>query len=160
MKKILLTLVLGTFIGGVFAQDAKEQKEEVQEKVAVTEEEPTFKFITESHDFAVVTEGEQAIHEFKFYNTGKKPLILTNVSASCGCTTPIWPKEPIKPGEMGTIKAVYNSKGRPGPFTKSITVTSNATESVKVLKIKGTVKRPEPGTPVNNQKSPVINGNN
>ena len=152
MRKLTLTL-LALFIGAVaFAQDTNEDGMVVE----VTTEKPSFKFKKLDHNFGTVKEGDQAIHEFVFYNTGKAPLILTNVSASCGCTTPIWPKEPIKSGERAAIKAVYNSKGRPGPFTKSITVTSNATEAVKVLKIRGTVERPKPGTPVEEKASPVI----
>jgi hypothetical protein len=84
-------------------------------------------------------EGALAEHEFVFKNMGSAPIVITNVRASCGCTTPQWTKEPIPPGQTGTIKAVFNSTGRPGAFNKSITVTSNATESVKVLKISGTV---------------------
>jgi hypothetical protein len=99
-----------------------------------------FKFTEEKHDFGIVEEGVQAAYEFEFVNTGNAPIVLTNVSASCGCTTPSWTKEPIAPGGKGMIKASYNSQGRPGNFTKTITVTSNATEPNKVLYIKGIVE--------------------
>lgn len=102
-----------------------------------------FEFEEESFDFGMVQEGDQAQHEFKFKNTGETPIVITNVRASCGCTTPHWTKEPIPPGGEGTIKASYNSKGRPGVFNKSITITSNAVESRKVLFIKGVVNREE-----------------
>lgn len=155
MKKLILSICMLLMFGAVaFAQDAKEV--EVEEAVEIVSDKPMFKFIKTSHDFGKVSEGTQAIHEFAFFNVGTEPLILTNVSASCGCTTPIWPKEPIKAGERAVIKAVYNSKGRPGPFNKSITVTSNATESVKVLKIRGNVDRQQAGTPIEAPASPVI----
>ncbi len=112
---------------------------------------PDFLFESESHDFGTIPEGTQATYEFKFTNTGKEPLIISNVQASCGCTTPKWSNEPIAPGKTGTITASYNSSGRPGPFTKSITVTSNAKTGQKVLTINGVVE----AKPVE-QPSPVV----
>ncbi len=112
---------------------------------------PEFLFEAESHDFGTVPEGTQATYEFKFTNTGKEPLIISNVQASCGCTTPKWTNEPVAPGKTGVITASYNSSGRPGPFTKSITVTSNAKSSPKVLTINGVVQ----AKPVE-QPSPVV----
>ncbi|KAA9332779.1 DUF1573 domain-containing protein [Adhaeribacter soli] len=97
------------------------------------------KFEGESHDFQKVTEGTLATHEFRFKNTGNQPVVISQVQASCGCTTPDWTKEPILPGKSGFVKAAYNSNGRPGAFNKSITVTSNAAEPTKVLTIKGDV---------------------
>jgi hypothetical protein len=99
-----------------------------------------FKFDTEVHDFGNIKEGVQAEHTFKFTNTGKEPIVITNVQASCGCTTPTWSKEPIKPGAQGSVTAIYNSKGRPGNFNKAVTVTSNAKTAQKVLFIKGNVE--------------------
>lgn len=99
-----------------------------------------FKFEREVHDFGNIKEGVQAEYVFKFTNTGKEPLVITNVQASCGCTTPKWTKEPVKPGESGQVTAIYNSKGRPGNFNKAITITSNAKTAQKVLFIKGNVE--------------------
>lgn len=96
-------------------------------------------FSTDGHDFGNVPEGTMATHEFKFKNTGNQPVIISNVQASCGCTTPDWTKTPVLPGKIGVIKAMYSSAGRPGVFNKTVTVTSNATEASKVLSIKGTV---------------------
>lgn len=97
------------------------------------------KISTDKFDFGSVDEGVQAVHEFEFENTGNAPIVLSDVRASCGCTTPSWTKEPVAPGAKGTIKASYNSEGRPGTFVKSITITSNASEPSKVLYIKGVV---------------------
>lgn len=97
------------------------------------------KFEKATYEFGNVTEGTQATYEFRFKNIGDQPVIIANVQPSCGCTTPAWTKTPILPGKSGTVKAVYNSTGRPGAFHKAITVTSNAINSAQVLFIKGTV---------------------
>ncbi len=117
-----------------------------------------FKFNTESHDFGTVTEGEQATYAFEFQNSGSVPIIISNVQASCGCTTPEWTKEPIPPKGKGIIKASYNSQGRPGAFNKSITVTSNANEGTKMLYIKGVVipVSAKAATPEEIKESPVL----
>jgi hypothetical protein len=93
------------------------------------------------HDFGVIKEVDgSAEYEFKFINNGAQPITILNVKASCGCTTPGWSKEAIAPGEAGYIKAKYNTKNRPGPFNKSLTVTTdNETEKTKRLYIKGQV---------------------
>ncbi len=96
----------------------------------------TFESIT--HDFGTFPEENGKVScEFTFTNTGKADLVLQKVRASCGCTTPEWTKEPVKPGAKGVVKATYNASGRPGSFNKTITVTSNAGE--KRLSIKGEV---------------------
>ncbi|MDX5348327.1 MAG: DUF1573 domain-containing protein [Hymenobacteraceae bacterium] len=118
------------------------------------------KFEKDNHDFGNVTEGTQATYEFKFTNTGNQPVIISNVQASCGCTTPEWTKDPVLPGKTGKIKAVYNSAGRPGSFSKSITVTSNAATPTKVLYIKGMVQNKEQAkaeyTPEQKAQSPRL----
>jgi hypothetical protein len=97
-------------------------------------------FQENSIDFGLINEGVQAEHEFIFKNTGSAPVVISNVRASCGCTTPNWTREPVAPGGTGIIKASFNSQGRPGVFNKSITITSNAVESNKVIFIKGVVE--------------------
>lgn len=98
-------------------------------------------FDKETHDFGEVVEGELASHTFTFTNTGNAPIVVSGVRASCGCTTPYWTKDPVKPGEQGSVKATYNSKGRPGAFRKTITITSNGKPPRKMVYIKGTVVR-------------------
>lgn len=101
------------------------------------------KFIETVHDFGELKEEVgQATFEFKFKNAGTTPLKLTDVKASCGCTTPDWTKDEVAPGKEGIIKATYNTTNRPGPFTKTITVKAqpnNGQEEVHVLTIKGNV---------------------
>ena len=106
------------------------------------------KFTTEEHNFNTIPEGPSVTYDFNFKNIGKEPIVLSTVQASCGCTTPNWSKEPIKPGETSKITATYNTQGRPGAFTKTITVNSNV--GSKVLKISGTVeKAPDASVPAN-----------
>lgn len=121
-KLFLLHLLLFTLMGFGFAQTGAE-----------------ISFDEEKHSFGELDEGPKVSHEFTFKNTGTEPLILTNVKASCGCTIPSWPKDPILPGEQGVILVTYNTARRVGGFNKSITVTSNATEPTKVIYISGTV---------------------
>ena len=106
-------------------------------------------FKIDSHDFGSIPEGPAAEFEFHFSNTGKEPLLIQKAQASCGCTTPHYSKDPVLPGTDGVVMASYNTNGRPGPFTKTITVVSNA--GTKVLTIKGTVeKAPTSSVPENN----------
>lgn len=95
-----------------------------------------------TYDFGQIPEGPVAEHIFEFTNTGDEPLLIRNVSASCGCTTPIWPKYPILPGKKGKIAVQYNTAGRGNAaFDKQIYIHSNAlTESENlVLHVKGYV---------------------
>lgn len=106
--------------------------------VTFAEDLPEITFETITHDFGTFPEENGKVScVFEFTNTGKADLVLQKVRASCGCTTPEWTKEPVKPGEKGVVKATYNATGRPGSFSKTITVTSNAGE--KRLSIKGEV---------------------
>ena len=79
-------------------------------------------------DLGKVTEGEQVEVSFRFKNTGTKPLIITSVKASCGCTIPETPKEPFAPGAEGLIKAMFNSTNRTGLNHKEVYVTANTTK--------------------------------
>ena len=97
------------------------------------------KFKTESHDFGKVEEGVQATYTFEFTNSGTAPVVISNAQASCGCTTPDWTKEPVMPGKMGKVTASFNSQGRPGNFSKTVTVISNSETPQIVLSIKGEV---------------------
>ncbi|SNR33933.1 DUF1573 domain-containing protein [Hymenobacter mucosus] len=106
---------------------------------AVAQAQGVIQFEKELHDFGNVPEGTMATHEFRFKNTGNQPIIIANVQASCGCTTPDWTKTPVLPGKTGIVKAVYSSAGRPGIFNKTVTVTSNAATPSEVLTIKGNV---------------------
>jgi hypothetical protein len=93
---------------------------------------------SQSHDFGKIKQGTPVTHEFKFTNKGKGTLVITNVTASCGCTTPAWSKDPVPPGQQGFVKATYNA-GAAGAFTKTVTVTGNLEQGSTLLTIKGEV---------------------
>jgi hypothetical protein len=93
------------------------------------------------YDFGNIKEsGGSASYSFTVLNNGELPLVISRVVASCGCTTPDWTKEPIAPGKTGDIKVTYDPSGRPGPFTKTISVYSNGKTGNYVLTIKGDVQ--------------------
>ncbi|MCQ2344259.1 MAG: DUF1573 domain-containing protein [Paludibacteraceae bacterium] len=109
---------------------------------AMAQEKQIVEFTENEYDFGTVKEEDNKVsHVFTFTNMSQTPVTVTNVRASCGCTTPEWSREPIYPGQQGVIKATYSAKGRPGRFHKSITVTlNNGTEDFTVvLYIKGSV---------------------
>ena len=86
-----------------------------------------------------IKEGEDANFSFRFKNTGKNPLVISSANASCGCTVPEKPEQPIMPGETGFIKVVFHSKGRVGPIQKVVQVVSNAYPEIPVLHLTGEV---------------------
>ncbi|MEJ2879890.1 DUF1573 domain-containing protein [Pedobacter sp. GR22-6] len=93
-----------------------------------------------NYNFGTITQGERVSYSYKFKNTGKSPLIITNAEASCGCTVPEVPKEPIKPGAESEIKVVFNSEGKMGVVDKQVTVTSNGVPNVIALHLTGEIK--------------------
>ena len=100
---------------------------------------PEMTFETMEHDFGKVKEGDKVEFDFNFVNTGKAPLLISTVKASCGCTTPDWPKSLVQPGDSNKIKVEYNSKGREGEFSKGIVITANTYPNQTTLKISGVV---------------------
>lgn len=114
---------------------------------------PVMQFESEVLDYGTVKFDGNGVREFKVKNTGKSPLTITNVQGQCGCTSttidgkPGWPQEPVLPGKSAAIRVKYDTK-RPGPFEKNVTVTSNAKEPSKVVKIKGVVEAAPAPAPV------------
>ena len=100
---------------------------------------PTMEFEKMEHDFGVVTEGQKVTYTYKLKNTGQAPLIIQNAQPSCGCTVPDWTKEPIPVGASGFVKAEFDTKGKVGPNTKTITVTANTWPKQTTLKFKASV---------------------
>lgn len=97
-------------------------------------------FDVKEHDFGKINEKDGNVtYVFVFTNKGNAPLVINRVQASCGCTTPTWTKEPIEAGKKGIIKVTYNTAGRPGVFTKTITVYTNDAQEQTVLLIRGEV---------------------
>ncbi len=107
--------------------------------LAASAQKPMINFASKDFDFGKIKEADGSVtHVFEFTNKGKAPLVVNRVQASCGCTTPTWTKEPIANGKKGSITVTYNPAGRPGAFTKTITVFSNDSVN-QVLIIKGEV---------------------
>lgn len=104
----------------------------------MAQEKAKIEFKTETIEYGEIEKGSDGVRVFEFTNTGNAPLVIANVTSSCGCTIPKKPEEPIKPGETGEIQVKYNTN-LVGPIRKTITVYSNAEESTKSLKIKGRV---------------------
>lgn len=114
-------------------ETAKERDEKISLGTAIIE------FDTKDYDFGTVNEGDTVEGIFKISNKGKTDLIITDASASCGCTVPEWPKDPIKPGDFGELKFSFDSKGRTGRQSKTITLKTNTADVNETLRIGGIV---------------------
>lgn len=148
MKKTrILILVLGLLTQATFSQVKKKTNTIPTKEIVASDTSITF--IQESYSFGKIPQGKPVHHMFIFTNNGNTPVKLTNVQASCGCTTPEWEKEKIyQPGDTGEIKVGYNAATE-GMFQKSITVTYAETK-IKVLSISGEVwKTPAASAPAN-----------
>jgi hypothetical protein len=99
----------------------------------------TVQWLDSVQQFGKVTDGEKVLISFNFKNTGSKPLVISNVTAGCGCTVPEKPEAPIQPGEQGIIKAEFNSSGRVGQVSKNVTVSCNTIEQNYTLVFEGEV---------------------
>jgi hypothetical protein len=157
MKKLVLLLAfafLGTTVTN--AQEVATAKKTVKKaKVAKAKKEAVKAFVpavdgagmvfeNETIDYGTIPHNADGTREFVLTNNGSKPLVITNVQGSCGCTVPTKPDAPVAPGEKGKI-GVHYATDRVGAFTKTITVTSNAVgNETKVITIKGTVLGDEP----------------
>ncbi len=96
-------------------------------------------FAESAFDFGTLKEGEKVSHVFKFKNTGDKPLTIANAVGSCGCTVPQYPKEPIMPNAEGEIKVEFDSKGKEGKQSKTVTITANTEPAQTVLTVNSEV---------------------
>ena len=104
---------------------------------------PVIKFTEENFDFGKIIQGEKVSHTFTFKNEGHSNLIVASAKASCGCTVAQPPKEPIAPGAIGKIDVVFDSNGKSGHVTKSISVVTNCEPSTMILVIGGDVITPD-----------------
>lgn len=138
MKKIFL--ILSLCFGFIFTQ--------AQENTNG----PAMNFETTVMDYGLIEHNSDGNREFVLTNTGNAPLIISNAKGSCGCTVPSWSRDPLAPGETTKIGVKY-ATNRIGKFTKTITLTTNASEKTKILTIKGEVKKPVEPTSAPTKKS-------
>lgn len=153
MKKLLLSFGLSALFLGAIAQDNAKP---------VGGSGPMISLDKEVHDYGTIAQGANGTCEFIVTNTGDAPLILTSCKGSCGCTVPKCETEPIKPGQKTSITVKYDTK-RVGPINKSVTISSNATNTPeKIVRIKGTVEASHADTPASPMKeqSPMAPVNN
>jgi hypothetical protein len=108
-----------------------------------SDELPVFSFPEEEYDFGRIGQGEVVTHIFKFTNAGRSDLIISNAKASCGCTVADYPKNPVRPGQEAQISVTYDSEGRKGMQSKTVTLSANTQPATKVLTIRAEVILPE-----------------
>jgi hypothetical protein len=113
--------------------NAKSRDTEIEKGVA------TISLDKREYDFGTVNEGEIVETVFKVTNSGTTNLVITNATGSCGCTVPVWPKAPIKPGETGDIAVKFNTSGKPNRQMKTVTLTANTESGREVLTLRGSV---------------------
>lgn len=157
MKRIILLAAITVFgVATSNAQTAKKtaKKADTPVKVETTKVDgPGMLFENETIDYGTIPYGADGKREFVFVNNGNKPLTIENTQGSCGCTVPSKPEGDIAPGAKGTIGVKYDTN-RPGPFTKTVTVKSNAAgQETKVITIKGTVLPQSPADAATPTKS-------
>ncbi len=104
---------------------------------------PEIEMLETSFDFGEMQQGESVTHDFILKNVGEANLIISAAKGSCGCTVPEWPKAPISQGEEATIKVTFNSAGKSGKQSKTVTLVTNAIPNTKVLTINGNIIIPE-----------------
>jgi len=123
---------------GLSSCDNRQQAEKAQ--ASVSGKMPKISFAQQGvFDFGTLTEGDTVEHVFPFTNTGEFPLIINNITASCGCTTPEWPREPISPGARSSIRVRFNSRGKSGEQNKTVTIFANTEPSMTDLQFKALV---------------------
>lgn len=136
MKKLFLLCLFAVMSLGV--ANAQEEKKDASEPLHG----PRITFAEREHNYGTIQKGGDGNCVFTFTNNGDEPLILSNVRASCGCTTSKWTQKPVMPGKTGEIGVRYNTNNV-GGFTKTVTITSNAINEPRlVVKIKGNVVDP------------------
>ena len=142
--------LLAAVLTGLLGQGACTNKRDtngqpIGEQNAIAGKSAKMEFIEKGvHDFGQITEGDTVEHLYKFVNKGELPLIINNITASCGCTTPDWPREPVAPGEESAVRVRFNSRGKQGEQRKSVTVYANTEPAMTNIEFKVLVK-PLPG---------------
>ncbi len=157
-KKILIPVLSLLFLVQFLSCQQKQEKDDdtaisadlVSNPISANEEKgkgketeksklPVMEFKTTSHDFGLIVQGEKVANTFKFTNTGGADLIISDASATCGCTIPTYSRKPIKPGEEGEIEVVFNTAGKTGAQHKTISILTNAQPNTIRLEIEAQI---------------------
>jgi len=138
MKKYILFLLVPVILVACDVRRKDRLADDTAKEMALKDT-TTVLAIDTTYNFGKATDGDKVEYNFRFKNTGIKPLVITNATASCGCTVPLKPEMPILPGDTGFIKVVFDSKGRVGTAHKTITVSSNAYPGFPQLLLTGEV---------------------
>ncbi len=135
MKNAFIPLLLTCLLFAQVSCDNRRAGESAQATVSGKLPKITFAE-TGVHDFGTIAEGDSVEHVFTFTNTGEFPLVVNNVTASCGCTTPEWPREPVKPGEKSFVRVKFNSRNKMGQQNKTVTIYANTDPAMTDLAFK------------------------
>ena len=138
MKQLPFTLLIALVLFGCDIRKSDKIDNQTLNEAALKAP-TTVEIIDSVHNFGTIKEGELVLFNFRFKNTGVNPLVIIDAKASCGCTIAEKPEQPIMPGEIGYIKARFNSEHKPGEAHKAISITSNASPAFPELLLKGTV---------------------
>ena len=139
MKHLIYIVAIAVMTAA--CQSAPTGNQQQTEQTAVdTTKKPVIVFDTTVFDFGTILQGEQVSTEFKFTNTGEADLVISKIETSCGCTVPEYDKDPVKPGERGSVRVRFDSNGKSGTQYKTIRTFSNCEEPVLELVVTGEVK--------------------
>jgi hypothetical protein len=155
MKKlILLALLFGYTATAVVAQS---DNDPLQTEETTPANGPKMEFEAMEVDYGTIEQHSEPLRSLSFTNTGTEPLVIKNARGSCGCTVPIWPKEPIMPGETSQIDIRY-ATNRLGKINKKVTLTTNEASGTHVIKVLGKVNKPEGGDAIPAATPNIISG--
>jgi len=141
MKKIILlsvALIICSFINAQEGHEGHDHAKPIQNTEKIDVVDATIDFESKVVDYGTIEHNADGARKFVFTNNGTEPLIIKNAKGSCGCTVPTWPREPIAAGETAEIGVKY-ATNRVGKFTKTITLTTNASKKPVILTVKGEV---------------------
>jgi hypothetical protein len=136
MKKLFFLLACGSLMATACNNNAKPAAAAANgpgpQQATAPVKPPVLTFEEKVHNFGEIREGEKVEYSFKFTNTGASPLVIEDAISSCGCTVPEWPKEPVKPGQTGYMKVVFDSHGKSGYTEKEISVKINNSDGYEI----------------------------
>ena len=152
-KRLILFVVTTLFVMTTSCKKEEEKTNDIQSDTNIVADSPStptlpptegkypeLTFEKQEHDFGTIKQGDKVTYEFKFKNTGQADLLISDAKGSCGCTVPEYPKTPIKPGEDGKLKVSFDSTGKSGLNTKSVTITCNTKEKNNIINIKANIE--------------------